>query len=108
MSHKTHDAVGLEIARQIAAGLAVHPEWIEIARSNLDRWSKLNTDAPGLLRCYEEWRELLGRPTAEIARIFLAETDDGQRLRQNSPFAGVLTPAEVNQIKRRVHETNAA
>jgi CRISPR/Cas system-associated endoribonuclease Cas2 len=31
-----------------------------------------------------------------------AETEEGQRLRQNSPFAGVLSPAEVWEIKSRL------
>jgi len=37
----------------------------------------------------------------------IAETDEGQRLRQNSPFAGVHRPQEVWQIKSQIrhHET---
>jgi hypothetical protein len=63
-----------------------------------------------LLRCYEEWRTLLVRPTAEIAAILTAETDEGRRLRQNSPFAGALNAEEVWEIKSRLrhHATATA
>ena len=38
-----------------------------------------------------------------------AETETGQRLRQNSPFAGILSPDEVWEIKlRHRHATSAA
>ena len=108
MSHQAHDAVGLEIGRRVALGLSQHPEWIELAKSNLDRWSRLNRDAPGLLGCYQEWRQLLDRPLEEISAAPTTQTEQGQRLRQNSPFAGVLSPHQVWEIKRQVHEATAA
>jgi hypothetical protein len=108
MLHESHDAVGLVIAQRIARDLGTHPEWIELAKSNLDRWSSRNRNALSLLSCYQEWRELLQRPAGEIASILLAQTDQGQRLRQNSPFAGVLSPSEIWRIKRQVHEATAA
>jgi hypothetical protein len=108
MLHETHDRVSLEIGRRIARDLSAHREWIELAKSNLERWSRQNSDAPALLRCYEEWRRMLNRPVEEISAALVAQTDEGQRLRQNSPFAGALSPAEVWQIKRQVHEATAA
>jgi hypothetical protein len=109
MTHDLQDAVSLEMAQRIAAGLPQHPEWIDLARANLERWSRRNVDAPALLRCYEEWRSLLKRSVAEICSVLIAETDEGQRLRQNSPFAGVLSPEEVWEIKSRCrHATTAA
>jgi CRISPR/Cas system-associated endoribonuclease Cas2 len=69
----------------------------------------LNAGVPSLLRCYEEWRELLEREVSEVCAILTAETDDGQRLRQNSPFAGILSPREVWEIKsRHQHATTTA
>jgi hypothetical protein len=89
------------MARRIAARLPKHPEWLELARANLERWSKKNQGATALLRCYREWLELLSRPLPEIRRILTEETDEAQRLRQNSPFAGVLSPKGVWEIKSR-------
>jgi hypothetical protein len=101
MGHEVQDRASLEMAERITAGLAEHPEWVEMARRNLDRWARRNRDAPSLLRCYDEWRELLDLPIAEICAVLTAKTDEGQRLRQNSPFAGVLSPSEVWEIKAR-------
>jgi hypothetical protein len=108
MSHLKHDSTELTLARHIAEGLQQHPEWIVLARDNLDRWSQQNADAPSLLACYQEWRTILERPVKDIAAALLDPADRGQRLRQNSPFAGVLLPAEVWRIKRQAHETTSA
>jgi len=99
--HELRDKSSLEMARRIAAGLPTRPEWLALARENLSRWSELNRDAPGLLNCYDEWREILEMPVPEICAILTADTDEGQRLRQNSPFAGALSPSEVWEIKRQ-------
>jgi len=104
MGHEYQDRVSLELARRIATGLPEHPEWLDLARTNLDRWSELNQGSPGLLRCYAEWRSLLSLPLSEIQQILLAQTGEGQRLRQNSPFAGVLNAREVWEIKRRIRD----
>jgi hypothetical protein len=110
VGHEFQDQVSLELGRRVAAGLAKHPEWLELARTNLDRWSRQNHDAPTLLRCYLEWRDLLARPLAEIIEILTETSEEGQRLRQNSPFVGVLSPQEVWEIKSRLrrHATSAA
>lgn len=109
VSHGVHNAVSLELARRIATGLPQHPEWLDVARANLKRWSEQNQGAPSLLRCYAEWQKLLARPLAEICQALIAETDKGQRLRQNSPFVGILPPDEVWEIKSRArHAASAA
>lgn len=109
MDHMFQDAVSLELARRIASGLPRHPEWLDVARANLDRWTAQNKNAPSLVRCYDEWREILMRPLSEICTLLTAGTEEGQRLRHNSPFAGLLSPQEVWEIKTRLrHATPAA
>jgi hypothetical protein len=109
VDHGFQDAVSLELAIRIASRLPDHPEWLNFARGNLDRWSRQNGSAPSLLRCYAEWRELLMRPVAEVCMALIAESSEGQRLRQNSPFAGILPASEVWDIKARFrHATPAA
>jgi hypothetical protein len=56
-----------------------------------------------------EWEQILTRPIADICELLCSQTDEGQRLRQNSPFAGALTAAEVWAIKARLRhaETTA-
>lgn len=109
MNHEFQDEVSLELARQVAVRLAASPALLRVAQDNLDRWSRQNAGTPSLQRCYGEWREILARPVAEICDRLCAVSDEGQRLRQNSPFAGVLSPAEVWEIKDRVrHATTPA
>src|SRR6266702_1421641 len=102
-------------ARQRAAGLRVATRWqparsaaispgllkhrIVEARSLAMhcRIARYGEDAP---RALDEWREILDRPWPEIAALITAADESATRLRQSSPFAGVLTPAE----RRRVYE----
>lgn len=105
MSHLDLDRRSLEMAREIARRLRANPELIQIARDNLDRWSKRNADRPSLMAAYEEWQQLLDLPVEDVCAALTAETDEGQRLRQNSPFPGVLSPQEVWAIKERHKQT---
>ena len=76
---------------------------------NLARWTSLNASAPSLLRCYAEWREILNHPLEEICSLLTLETEEARRLRQNSPFAGVLSAQEVWELKQRFrHATTPA
>ncbi len=109
MRHELTDEISLAIGRRVAMRLNQQPELLRIARDNLDRWARLNADAPGLLRCYAEWRGILDRPLEEICDLLRSDSEEARRLRQNSPFAGVISPREVWELKRHFrHETAAA
>lgn len=111
MSHQLQDAISLEMGRRVAIRLRESPAVLEVARTNLERWSNLNSGAPSLLRCYDEWERILALPLNDICELLCSESGEGQRLRQNSPFAGVLSPAEVWSIKsdfRRRYAQSAA
>lgn len=108
MGHEYQDRVSLEIHRRVAAELSVRPEWMAMARENLERWMVRNADSPGLIRCYQEWLDILdSRPVDGVCAILTAETDEGQRLRQNSPFVGAVPHREVWDIKRRLRNEAA-
>ena len=107
MNHLETDQVSLELARRIAEKLRWQPEVVDFARANLVRWSQQNASAPSLLRCYAEWQKILARPVDEIRDLLCSSSDDAQRLRQNSPFAGVLTPTEVWEVKARFRHAPA-
>jgi len=101
MNHANTDQVSLELARRIVERMRREPDLVDFARANLARWSQKNSAAPSLLRCYAEWRQILSRPVEEICALLCSESDNAQRLRQNSPFAGALPPAEVWAVKSR-------
>lgn len=106
VGHGFQDRVGLEMGRQVAARLRVNPGVLEVARRNLQSWSHRNAGAPALLAAYAEWREILEEPVEDICRVLSADTEEGRRLRQNSPFAGVLSPKEVWMIKKQKISTH--
>lgn len=98
--HELQDATSLALARAIAARLRADPSLLRVGLNNIERWSARNADAPGLLRCYAEWRAIIEGGLDEVLRSLEREDDEGQRLRQSSPFTGILTPQEVWAIKR--------
>jgi hypothetical protein len=107
MTHSEIDQVSLEMARQVAERVRRNPELLEIGRANLARWSRQNASVGSLLRCYAQWEEILSLPVDRICDLLCSESDDAQRLRQNSPFVGVLSPAEVWKIKSRFRHAPA-
>lgn len=107
MQHGVHDEISLEMGRRIAARLREQPALLQIARDNLARWLRQNADAPALVRCYREWQAILERPLGDICQILDTDTEQGRRLRQNSPFAGVLPPSEVWSIKSAIRQRHA-
>jgi hypothetical protein len=109
VTHESIDAISLEMGRRVAARLLQQPDLLRVAHENLDRWSRLNADAASLLRCYAEWREILSRPLEEICALLNSDTEESRRLRQNSPFAGILSAREVWELKQQFrHATTPA
>ena len=108
VSHEVLDAISLEMGRRVAQRLREQPELIRVAQENLDRWTRLNSNAPSLLRCYSEWRAILNRPIEGICTILVSDDQASRRLRQNSPFAGVLNAREVWQLKRQLRHATAS
>jgi hypothetical protein len=89
--HQRIDQRSLALHRAIAEKLRAQPELIEIARENLDRWSQARSRSQPY---WEAWREILNRPLAEILDLLNEESEKMTALRQATPFAGVLEPAE--------------
>jgi len=46
------------------------------------------------------WEQLLARPLSEIRRTLVEESEEADDLRQNSPFAGVLSEPDRRRIMR--------
>lgn len=109
VGHEHKDEISLAIGRSVAARLCQQPHLLRVAQDNLDRWSKLNADVPSLLHCYEEWREILKQPLAEICKLLCLDSEEARRLRQNSPFAGILSAREIWHLKKTFrHEPSPA
>jgi hypothetical protein len=88
--HKRLEDRSLALHREIAERLEQNPELIEIAKANLERWAARDGDLP----VWREWREILNKPLALIIAILRSDDETSKRLRQSSPFSGILSPRE--------------
>lgn len=104
MSHDLIDKRSLEYGELIAAKIRKHPELMDFVRANLDQTlseSRLSESGKDALR---EWQAILATHSFdEVLEILTQNSDEGQRLRQSTPFLGILTQQERMEIFRR-HE----
>ena len=103
-THEQIDQRSLAMAKAVVSRIDADPEksGLTRARQTCRRWAQRNS-TPAVM----EWLELLGKPWAEIRLVLLSESEEGCRLRQNSPFCGVLAPGERWRIYRE-HRSRAA
>jgi hypothetical protein len=95
-SHRLLEARSLAMHAVIARKVDRDPKLLAIPRRNLNRWRARWPDEPPAW--HSEWRALLRRPWPEIAAVITEQSENAARLRQSSPFAGVLTRDERDRI----------
>jgi hypothetical protein len=97
--HAILEARSLAMHCLIARKITRDPRLIEVARRNLAGWKRARAAAERP-RWLDEWERVLRRPWPEVAAFITSTTEHAARLRQSSPFAGVLDPTE----RRRIYE----
>jgi hypothetical protein len=95
-SHRVLDARSLAMHVVIAQKIDREPDLLNIPRRNLQRWRARWADSPPVW--YREWCRILEKPWPAIAALITELSEYATRLRQSSPFAGVLTPPERKRI----------
>jgi len=104
--HRLIDERSLAFDRVIAAKLRSEPALVEKARSNLVRW--LETCSAAARTDLLEWQRLLSGPFDELLVLLEATDERATRLRQSSPFCGILTPEERLGIIREFQGRESA
>jgi hypothetical protein len=106
--HRLIDERSLAFDRVVARKLRANPDLINKAQTNLRRW--LVTCSAGVRPVLLEWQRLLEGPTEALFAHLQATDERAARLRQSSPFCGVITAEERNRILREFHarESSAA
>lgn len=95
-SHRLLEARSLAMHAVIAEKIERDPTLLDVPRNNLKRWkARWEIEAPAW---HGEWCEIMSRPWPEVAAIITEPSEEGARLRQSSPFAGVLSAAERKRI----------
>src|SRR5512139_1873645 len=80
--------------RTVARRIRGNPGLLTIARDNLRRWMAQGSRHP----YWTEWQILLDGPLEDLLAFMVSPSEDARRLRQCSPFAGILSPRERWQI----------
>ena len=94
--HERLEARSLALHSAIVRKVDRDPDLLRIPKRNLKRWrARSVSPAPIYLA---EWGRILRKPWAEIAEFLVSRSEDAIRLRQSSPFAGVLTAVERKRI----------
>lgn len=97
-THRIIEARSLAMHALIVRKIERDPRLLDVARRNVARWTaRYGKSVPAWL---EEWREILAWPWPGIAALLTEQSENAVRLRQSTPFAGVLTLAE----RRRIYE----
>ncbi len=93
--HTRLDERSLALHRLIARKLAANPALLDKARENLRRWRK-SSGSPSL--AFAEWAQILTNPVDQVAQFLEERSERATRLRQSSPFCGILTETERRAI----------
>jgi hypothetical protein len=91
-SHRLVEARSLAMHALIARKIDRDQGLLAVPHRNIERWNAHWKEAPP--RWLKEWQEVLKQPWPHIAAIITEPSERGARVRQSSPFAGVLTNAE--------------
>lgn len=85
----------VEIVRKIDED----PSLLRVPLTNIERWTRWSGYRPA---AYAEWLAILEQPWSTIRAVLLATDEDATRLRQNTPFVGILSKDERRAIYEQV------
>lgn len=88
--HERLEDRSLALHKEIAKRLSENPQLIQVAKANLERWVARDGDLP----VWREWREILNGPLTKVVSMLISDDEESKRLRQSSPFCGILAPRE--------------
>ena len=99
-SHQFLDLLSLVFHLAVAARLTAAPDLVlRQARENLNNWLKLHPPDSRTGKSLREWQRLIkSRKLTTLLSKMTEDSDEGQRLRQSSPFVGVLSPQEREEL----------
>ena len=98
--HSPADAISLRLHRLVAAEVRAEPERrVREALAAVDRDEARGTLDP---RYAARWRAALRGPLPGLLRVLEEDDEPARELRQNSPFAGVISEKERQRVVREV------
>jgi hypothetical protein len=92
--------------RVIAEKIRANPKLVQIALSNIKRWLANPDYSESNRQAILEWKRIIETTTvAALVTLLESSSEEARRLRQSSPFCGILTPGERQAIFRK-YETH--
>jgi hypothetical protein len=93
--HRRLDERSLALHQLVAQKIQVSPTLLDKARDNLRRWQQANASPSPALA---EWAHIMCGPVDQVVALLVERSERAARLRQSSPFCGILTRAERRAI----------
>ncbi len=93
--HNRLDARSLALHELVARKIEAAPALLDKARANLRRWQE-TSGSPSL--AFAEWEHILDNPIDQVLAVLVERSERATRLRQSSPFCGILTEAQRRAI----------
>ena len=93
--HSRLDERSLALHRLVVEKVQADPALLDKAQENVRRWQEAS-GSPSL--ALAEWEEILSAPVDQVAAFLVERSERATRLRQSSPFAGILTEDERRAI----------
>lgn len=88
----------LWLNRMVVGELTRDPDHaIAIARDNIARWRDVHAGRASILAALDRWGEILDEGVEAIVATLTGLSEEAEDLRQNSPFAGVLSQEQREQ-----------
>lgn len=88
----------LWLNRAVAARIAMDPDGVvSRARQNLDRFERIH-EGSSVARWLERWRRVLDAGPEQVMEVLTSTAPEAAELRQNSPFAGVLSDRDRHRV----------
>jgi len=94
--HRLLDARSLAMHVMAVEKIERDPTLLSIPRRNLERWESHWRESPPAW--LTQWQRILRQPWPAIAALITELSESATRLRQSTPFAGVLSPSERRKI----------
>jgi len=89
--HHRLDERSLALHQRVAEKVLADPALLDKARGNVRRWQESH-GSPSL--ALAEWEQILTGTADQVARFLVERSEKATRLRQSSPFTGILTEPE--------------
>lgn len=100
--HEIVDDRSLEMDRVIAEKIRANPKLVQIAMTNLNRWLANPDYSESGRQTALEWKSIIENSSVgDLLTLLESNSEEARRLRQSSPFCGILTPDERQAIFRK-------